>query len=345
MAFTVRDFEDLIRLLDQHPEWVEALRQRLLTEELLQSPQDLRRLSTHVMRAERSLSSLTDAVQALVESVAALAEAQRRTEEYVRQLAEAQRRTEEHVRQLAEAQRHIEERVGHIEERVGRIEERVSRLEEAVTALAEAQRRTEEQVQQLAEAQRRTEEQIRQLAEAQRRTEEQVQQLAEAQHRLEETLLGVIKEVNILSGLVRGWIHENQYRTRSRRYRRLVQDPHILSAEEREALIRSAEAAGRLTAAEVDSLDEADVIVQGNKLEGEGIAYLVVEVSAIVHTNDVDRAVERAAALRKVFPEAEVIPAVAGPEIHLEAARMAQKLGVWWLKDGRVFPPQQIPIE
>ncbi|MCS7251578.1 MAG: hypothetical protein NZ572_03975 [Thermoflexus sp.] len=148
-----------------------------------------------------------------------------------------------------------------------------------------------------------------------------------------------------LSGLVRGLILEDRYRTKSQRYRRLVRDPHILSLEEREALIRFAEATGLATLEEVDSLNEADVIVQGNRLEGEGIAYLVVEVSAIVHPNDVERAVERAAALRKVFPEAEVIPAVAGPEIHSEAARIARKLGVWWLKDGRVFPPQQIPIE
>lgn len=41
MGFTVRDFNDPIRLLDRHPEWVEALRQRLLTRELLTSPRTL----------------------------------------------------------------------------------------------------------------------------------------------------------------------------------------------------------------------------------------------------------------------------------------------------------------
>jgi len=43
MGLTVRDFNDLMRLLDRHPEWVEALRQRLLTRELLESPKTLRR--------------------------------------------------------------------------------------------------------------------------------------------------------------------------------------------------------------------------------------------------------------------------------------------------------------
>ncbi|MCS6962554.1 MAG: type II toxin-antitoxin system MqsA family antitoxin [Thermoflexus sp.] len=38
MAFTVRDFESLIRLLDRHPEWLEALRQRILTRELMEMP-------------------------------------------------------------------------------------------------------------------------------------------------------------------------------------------------------------------------------------------------------------------------------------------------------------------
>ncbi|WP_322801853.1 hypothetical protein [Thermoflexus sp.] len=40
MAFTVRDLDDLIRLLDKHPQWLETLRQRLLTEVKFRLPAD-----------------------------------------------------------------------------------------------------------------------------------------------------------------------------------------------------------------------------------------------------------------------------------------------------------------
>jgi hypothetical protein len=69
MAFTVREFHDLIGLLEQHPEWRAELRRLLLTEEVLTLPQAVREL----------------------------AEAQRRTEQQVAELAAAQRRTEQRV--------------------------------------------------------------------------------------------------------------------------------------------------------------------------------------------------------------------------------------------------------
>ena len=40
-AMTINSMQDLVRVLDEHPEWVEALRVRLLTRELLELPQRL----------------------------------------------------------------------------------------------------------------------------------------------------------------------------------------------------------------------------------------------------------------------------------------------------------------
>jgi hypothetical protein len=48
MAFTVKDFRDLVRLLEQHPEWRAELRQLLLTEEILTLPQVVRELAEEV---------------------------------------------------------------------------------------------------------------------------------------------------------------------------------------------------------------------------------------------------------------------------------------------------------
>jgi chromosome segregation ATPase len=272
MGFTVRDFNDLMRLLDRHPEWVEALRQRLLTRELLDSPKTLRRLSLRVGRVERAVEDLkatvqdlAQSVQALTEAVAALIQAQQqRDEAFAAFRAEVDRRFAE----LAEAQRrHYEEFAAHRAE----TDRRFAELAEAIQALAQ--------------------------------------------------------RVDNLSGQVRGWVHEDRYRTRPRRYRRLLLDPHILSTEAREALLRQAEAAGRLTPEEAAELEDADVLVQGRSRATGGEAFRVVEVSAKVDTDDVERAVERAEILRKARPEAEVIPVAAGPEIHPLAARAARDQG------------------
>jgi hypothetical protein len=74
MAFAVQDLQDLIRLLEQHPEWKSLLRASLLGDELLQLPAVVREL----------------------------AEAQKRTEQRVEELAKAQKRTEQAVERLAQ---------------------------------------------------------------------------------------------------------------------------------------------------------------------------------------------------------------------------------------------------
>ena len=95
MPFTVDDFRDLIRLLEERPEWREELRRLLLTQEVLELPALVRQIG---------------------EQISQLTEAQRRTEQRVEELAEAQRRTEQRlhrlervVEELAQAQRRTEE--------------------------------------------------------------------------------------------------------------------------------------------------------------------------------------------------------------------------------------------
>jgi len=123
VASVVADFQDLLKLLRDRPEWREELRRVLLTDDLL---------------------ALPSAVQRLAETVQHVAELQAKTqrqldglERWFAQLSQAQARTEEAVAQLAQAQARTEERVG--------------RLEEAVAQLAQAQARTEQAVQQLAQ--------------------------------------------------------------------------------------------------------------------------------------------------------------------------------------------------
>lgn len=104
MPFRVEDFVDLIRILDERPEWRAELRRLVLADELLRLPEQ---------------------VQALTETVERLAEAQARTEERLGRLEAA-------VERLAEAQARTEERVGRLEEAQVRAEEQLAWLIEVV---------------------------------------------------------------------------------------------------------------------------------------------------------------------------------------------------------------------
>jgi signal transduction histidine kinase len=93
MAFTVEEFHDLIRLLEQHPEWRADLRRLLLSDEIL---------------------SLPDVVRELAHEVRLLAEAQKRTEERLLQL-------EEQVRELVHAQKLLTATVDFLRSEVGEL--------------------------------------------------------------------------------------------------------------------------------------------------------------------------------------------------------------------------------
>jgi polyhydroxyalkanoate synthesis regulator phasin len=67
MPFTVQDFPDLLRLLEQHPEWQAEMRRHVLTEELLELPALVRRLTEAQTRTDEQLAILTARVDALTE--------------------------------------------------------------------------------------------------------------------------------------------------------------------------------------------------------------------------------------------------------------------------------------
>src|SRR6059036_1080031 len=87
MAFTVEDFHDLLRLLEQRPEWRAELRRYVLTDDLVELPSLVR----------------------------ALTEAQARTEQRVEELAQAQRGTEQRMGELASAVESLVSRVGRLD--------------------------------------------------------------------------------------------------------------------------------------------------------------------------------------------------------------------------------------
>lgn len=80
MAFTVNDFEDLVGLLAQHPEWRERLRPLVVGDELLGVPSRLDRIEANLEAVTVRLDRLTERVDGLTIAVQRLVERADRAE-------------------------------------------------------------------------------------------------------------------------------------------------------------------------------------------------------------------------------------------------------------------------
>ncbi len=65
MAFNVEEFQDLIRLLQERPEWRADLRRLVLTDELLALPELVRELVQAQQRTEVRVGQLAESLESL----------------------------------------------------------------------------------------------------------------------------------------------------------------------------------------------------------------------------------------------------------------------------------------
>jgi septation ring formation regulator EzrA len=72
MPFTISDFHDLVRILEERPEWREELRRLMLTDELLSLPEQVAGLRT---TTDQRFRELTQQLTTLTKQVTELAEA------------------------------------------------------------------------------------------------------------------------------------------------------------------------------------------------------------------------------------------------------------------------------
>jgi tetratricopeptide (TPR) repeat protein len=138
MSFTVEQFEDLLRLLRERPEWRQRLLEVLLTEELLKLPAEFKAFRAEALdrfdRLEKAIEELIKAQARTEERVGQVEDRLSRVEEAVARLAEAQARTEEEVAALIQAIRTLEARLGGVERELGRLRNDIGLQTENVAA-------------------------------------------------------------------------------------------------------------------------------------------------------------------------------------------------------------------
>jgi hypothetical protein len=292
MSFTVAEFHDLVRLVEERPEWRAELRRLVLTDELLALPEEVARL-------------------------------RQATEQGFQRLTEAQARTEQQLVTLSQAQ---------------------ARTEEQLTILSQAQARTEQQLITLSQAQARTEEQLTILSQAQARTEQQLVTLSQAQVRTEERLAALSQEQASMGAELRwlaNWQRGEAGRRDGERYERdiLRQAPALFNggsggaADQSDIQQRLTAQLGALLAGNMLNAAENPFLADLLWWKGEEVA--VVEVSLQVDRQDVSRAEQRAATVRR--SGAQVRALVIGEQwATAEAREQAQARRIDWKVDADI---------
>jgi hypothetical protein len=128
-----------------------------------------------------------------------------------------------------------------------------------------------------------------------------------------------------------GWGLERTYRDNAYGYLgHLLRNVQVVSVQEVEADVLQ-----RLSYAEVADLIPLDLLIHGipRQLPDAPQVWLAMEVSGVVDRHDVERAMQRAALLRKAGYLA--IPAVAGEDATEGGELMARYEHVLLLQDGR----------
>ena len=355
MGFTVSDFDDLKRLLGEHPEWCVELRHLLLSNDMEALPALVRDLIHAQQRTEQRLAELAEAQRQSEQRLAELATVERRTDDRLAELAEAQGRTEERLNELAAAQHRTEQRLAELAEAQGQTEVRLARLEEAqinltaqICQLAARMDQLTERMDQLTARVDQLAARMDQLTERMDQLTARVDQLAARMDQLTERVDQLTARVDQLAarmdelaekmgrltdkmGWMDGVLLELLYGKKVPGYfGRWLRRARAVDLDELWDALESA-----LGHEETHDALMTDLVVRGRvaTLADRPEAYLIVEVSAVIDQHDVERAVWRAELFRRAgFP---AIPAVAGREATGSARWLAEARGVAMLEDGK----------
>ena len=332
---TINTQEEFLKALDDNPQWRDAVRAKLLGEDLLSLP--------------AKFDAFVERMTAFVEQMTAFVAEQQRLNAHMRQdidvLKAGQARLEGKVDQRGEQLDRLEGKVDQRGEQLDRLESKVDGLEGKVDQRGEQLDRLEGKVDQRGEQLDRLEGKVDglegkvdQRGEQLDRLEGKVDQRGEQLDRLE----GQVSEQGIRLSRVEGHVsnirgsdYERKVirRTRSIARRTLkINTPRIVhsvrdqDSDELADLSEQAERNGLITAEEAEDLERTDLIVTGTSAEGNEV-YVLAEASVTASHLDIERSRGRAAILQRAVG-APVQPAVACAEISAENSQQANQVGV-----------------
>ena len=335
-------FEELLRLLDENPEFLEALQDRIVDEKAILRAFQKRAETREAIRRQilhDELLQLPELVRQLVEAQQRNAAQQQENSRLIRQLIESQQRHEailqEHTRQLQEHSRLLQQLIESQRQHEAILQEHSRLLQQLIESqqrheaiLQEHTRQLQEHsrlLQQLIESQQRHEAILQEHARQLQELTAQVRRVVEVQEQLARDIHEIKKWQSDLDGRLRGDELEKDVRRRARSIFAGGRGGHTDSPPVRRQLkrwLRTLNGDDAILESEADP-QAADLIwIKGDKV-------IVVEVSVKVDRNDVNRAYERANTLRRAGVDA--VPVVIGEEWTSDTVKdLAQSLTVEW---------------
>jgi len=298
MAFQVSDFNDLIALLQAHPEWQSQLRNILLSDDFLALPNIVRQLGERMNQLAERVDSLGERIDQLT------ARMDERFAEMDRRFAEIDRRFELIDQRFAEIDRRFEL----IDQRFAEIDRRFELIDQR---FAEIDRRFELIDQRFAEIERRLEEIDRRFELIERRLEEIDRRFELIERRLDSLESKV--------GDLQGWRLQDHYQKNGAVYfARLLKRSRILPKEVLADHLREV-----LDESEFKKAILIDVVVKGKLQTAQQTreVYLALEVSRTISPEDIVRAWERAQLISRAGTP--TIPVVAGEVIQEQVLSLA----------------------
>jgi hypothetical protein len=334
MAFTVEDFEDMLRILERNPEWQERMRRAILSRELLELPERLLSLVQQLIESDArnsaQIAELTRTVQRHDEAIATLIQTVQRHNEILL-------RHDELIAELIQTvQRHNEILLRH-DELIAELIQTVQRHDALIAELIQTVQRQGEQIAELTRTVQRHDALIAELIQTVQRHDEQIAELVQVVRELAEAQRRAEARLERLENRLEGEIGSQS----GERYEREV----VASAP---VFFYGGQGGGLGNPMVQDQLRQwlQPLFEQGVEISHlanpfradiiwwKGDRVMVVEVGIKVSRDDVKRAAARAELLRRAGVNAT--PAVIGEEWGLpDVQALAQQEGVeWFVGDG-----------
>ncbi len=322
---TIDNIQDFIRVLGENPDWLEEVRIRVLTRELLGLPQVVAELAASHARLENTFQRFVETtdrrLEALENTVAELAASHARLENTFQRFVETTDRRldalETTVAELAASHARLENTLQQFVETTDR---RLDALETTVAELAASHVRLETTVAELAASHVRLETTVAELAASHVRLEGTVAKLAsivEAIHKDVGKIRGVYARDAIIAD-ADGAAWELGFELQT-----------ALSRKDILGIIRSSDTSG-IDRGDLQSFRTADLIMEVTDSEGAD-CYIAMEISYTVHWDDTRRAIRNAEFLTR-FTGIPAHAVVAGVNLNDRIRRgvIESKEALWY---------------
>ena len=309
----INDISDLVRILEEHPEWAETLRSLLLAREMLDLPTALDRLTELVndfIREQRETNQRAD------ERLARLEEAAAGSDERLDRLTEL---VNDFIREQRETNQRTDQRLARLEEAATSSDERLDRLTELVNDFIREQRETNQEQR---ETNQRADERMARLEEAAASSDQRLTSLETISRRMQGQiglLLGEAAERRLQG-------HLDVVLSQRLNLRRAVTLKSINLGIDRELADQLEDAQDKqiITPSQRLQVQLVDVILSAVDRETAAPVYIAAEVSLTLNRNDIARAAERAAILEKATGVAAIAAVIGGRIPPLQETQAAE---------------------